>query len=201
MELSAQHMITGTIRFGYSLLYALLIGYGLEVGSTLYSSVDPALPTDFASCSYSVSEWSYIPLYPVVAITTAITTGATVRQWPSIIMCSCLGMAVTYFVGKVISESQIVASIAAFVIGLFGRLYYRVTGDLALVPLCSAMGLLTAGNIGVKGVYLLMQESNDGGSFALQMVMTSLAIAIGLFASALIPFYPKSKRRIVNLSY
>ncbi|KAI8575685.1 hypothetical protein K450DRAFT_260694 [Umbelopsis ramanniana AG] len=201
MEFSAQHMITGTIRFGYSLLYALLVGYGLEVGSALYSSVDPALPSDFASCSYPVSEWFYIPLYPIVAITSGMTSGATARQWPAIIACSCFGMGVTYFVGKVVSDSQIVATIGAFAIGLFGRIYYRITGELALVPLCSAMGLLTAGNIGVKGVYLLMQESDDGGSLALQMVVTSVAIAIGLFAAALIPIFPRHKGRSVNLSY
>jgi uncharacterized membrane protein YjjB (DUF3815 family) len=201
MELSAQHMITGTIRFGYSLLYALFIGYGLEIGSSLYTGLDPGIPSDFGSCSNPVSQWFFVPLYPIVAITTGMTFGASVRQWPSIVLCACLGMTVTYFVGKVISDTQIVATIGAFSIGLFGNLYYRITSDLALVPLCSAMALLTSGNIGVKGAYLLIQEENDGGSFAMQMVICSLGIAVGLFAAALLPVFSKHKRRNINLSY
>lgn len=201
MELSARHMITGTIRFGYSMLYALFIGFGLEIGSSLYTALDPGRPSDLGSCNDPVSPWFYIPLYPVVAITVGMTFGASVRQWPAIVLCSCLGMTVTYFAGTAISQSQLVATIGAFSIGMFGKLYSRITGDLALVPLCAGMALLTSGNIGVQGAFLLVQEGNDGGSFAMQMVTCSLGIAVGLFAASLIPVFPKAKGRPVNFSY
>jgi uncharacterized membrane protein YjjB (DUF3815 family) len=201
MELSSQHMITGTVRFGYSLLYSLFIGYGLEIGSSLYTAIDPGIPSDFATCNNPVSEWVYIPLFPIVAIATGMTFGARVRQWPSVTICACLAMTVAYFASKVIVESQIVATIGAFSIGLFGNIYYRLTGELTLVPLCSGMVLLTTGNIGVKGAFLLIQENNDGGTFAMEMVLGSLGIAVGLFAAALLPTFPKHKHRSINLSF
>lgn len=194
-------MITGTVRFGYSLLYSLFIGYGLEIGSSLYTAIDPGIPSDFATCNNPVSPWVYIPLFPIVAITTGMTFGARIGQWPSVIICACLAMTVAYFAGKVIVESQVVATIGAFSIGIFGNIYYRLTGELALVPLCAGMVLLTTGNIGIKGAFLLIQENDDGGTFAMEMVLGSLGIAVGLFAAALLPTFPKHKHRSINLSY
>lgn len=201
MELSAKHVITGTIRFVYALIYALFIGYGLEIGTSIYDAVDPSSsPTDFDTCAGSVPHYLYFILFPFVAITMAMTLGATTQQWPSMVCCSSIGFFVTMIASKVITNYQIVGTVSAFSVGLFGNLYLKVTGDLALVPLSCGIVLLVPGSVGIQGAYFLIRQDDQGTSFAIQMVVASLGIAVGLFTATLM-VYPKGRRRWVYLSY
>lgn len=202
MELSARHVITGTIRFAYALIYALFIGYGLEIGTSIYEAIDTtSSPIDFDTCTGSMPHWLYLIFYPFVAISMAMTLGATPTQWPSMICCSAVGFGTALIVGKVIADYQIIGTISAFSIGLFGNLYLKVTGELALVPLSCAIVLLVPGSVGVQGAYYLIKQDEQGTSFAVQMVVASLGIAVGLFAATLV-VYPKGpKQRRVYLSY
>ncbi|KAI8137426.1 hypothetical protein BJV82DRAFT_525347 [Fennellomyces sp. T-0311] len=201
MELSAKHVITGTIRFVYALIYALFIGYGLEIGTSIYDAVDPSSsPTDFDTCISTMPHWLYIVMFPFVAISMATTLGATMDQWPSMICCSAIGFGTTMITSKVITNYQIVGTISAFSVGLFGNLYLKVTGDLALVPLSCGIVLLVPGSVGIQGAYYLIRQDDQGTSFAIQMVVASLGIAVGLFTATLL-VYPKGKRQRVYLSY
>ena len=186
MELSARHVITGTVRFVYSMIYALFIGYGLEIGTSLYEAVDPrSSPAEFNSCNGSVPPWLYTVLFPFMAISMAINLNATVRQWPSMVCCSAVGFGVSVIASKLISNTQIVGSVSAFAVGIFGNVYYKITGDLALVPLSCGIVSLVPGSIGIQGAYFLIRQDDQGVSFATQMVVASLGISVGLFAATL----------------
>lgn len=186
MELSARHVITGTIRFVYSMIYALFIGYGLEIGTSLYEAVDSrSSPSDFDVCTGSVPPWVYSALFPFLAISMSINLGATVGQWPSMVCCSAIGFGVSVIMSKLVSNSQIVGTISAFSVGLFGNLYYKVTGELAVVPLSCGIASLVPGSIGIQGAYFLIHQDDQGISFATQMVVASLGISVGLFAATL----------------
>ncbi|KAI7886081.1 DUF1212-domain-containing protein [Lichtheimia hyalospora FSU 10163] len=201
MELSAKHVITGTIRFIYALIYALFIGYGLEIGTSIYDALDPSSsPTNFDTCAGSMPPWIYVGMFPFVAISMATTLGATLQQWPSMVFCSAVGFGTTLIASRVITNYQIVGTISAFSVGLFGNLYLKVTGDLALVPLSCGIVLLVPGSVGIQGAYFLIRQDDQGTSFAIQMVVASLGIAVGLFTATLL-VYPKGKRRYLYLSY
>lgn len=130
----------------------------------------------------------------------AMTLGATMHQWPSMVCCSAVGFGMTLITSKVISDYQIVGTISAFSVGLFGNLYLKVTGDLALVPLSCGIVSLVPGSVGIQGAYYLIRQDDQGTSFAIQMVVASLGIAVGLFAATLI-VYPRGRRPWVYLSY
>ncbi|KAI8086834.1 cyclin-domain-containing protein [Gilbertella persicaria] len=201
MELSARHVITGTIRFVYAMVYSLFIGYGLEIGTSLYDAMDKrSVPTEFGVCSGSVPSWLYTLLFPFMAISLSIHLGANIDQWPSMICCSAIGFGVSVITSKVIPNFQIVGTISAFSVGLFGNLYFKVTGDLALIPLSCGITSLVPGSIGVRSAYLLIRQDDQGISFATQMVVSSLGISVGLFAATL-AISPNEKKRVAYLSY
>lgn len=219
MELSARQIAAGTIRFVYSVIYAFILGYGLQIGSSLYGTINPNSDST-GHCMPGVSEWIYIPFLPFLAISIAMTFGASAKQWPSMICCSIIAFVIVFFLNKVISDYQIAASISAFAIGLYANLALKVTKTPPLVPLSCGITLLVPGGIGklvgfillgndsytnqsaigVRGAYhLLMDDDPDGSAFALHMVVVALGIAVGLFASTMI-IYPRSKRRSIYVS-
>ncbi|OAD80105.1 hypothetical protein PHYBLDRAFT_15228, partial [Phycomyces blakesleeanus NRRL 1555(-)] len=201
MELSAKHIITGTVRFVYSLIYALFIGYGLEIGTSLYDALDlSAPPATFDTCTGCVPHWLNLALFPLVAICMATTLGATFRQWPCMVFSAAVGFGVSLMTSKVISNYQVVGTISAFSVGIFGNLYLKVTGDLALVPLSCGIISLVPGSVGIQGAYFLIRQDDQGTSFAIQMVVASLGIAVGLFAATLV-VYPKGPKRSVYATY
>ncbi|KAM3585965.1 pheromone-regulated protein prm10 [Umbelopsis sp. WA50703] len=199
MELSARQIAAGTIRFVYSVIYAFILGYGLQIGSSLYGTLNPVSDST-GLCEPGISEWYYVPLLPLLAISIAMTFGASVKQWPSMIVCCIIAFIIVFFLNKVITDYQIAASISAFAIGLYANLALKVTRTPPLVPLCCGITLLVPGGIGVRGAYhLLMDDDPDGSAFALNMVVVALGIAVGLFASTMI-IYPRSKRRSIYVS-
>ncbi|KAI8584123.1 hypothetical protein K450DRAFT_168768 [Umbelopsis ramanniana AG] len=196
MELSARQIAAGTIRFVYSVIYAFILGYGLQIGSSLYGTINPNSDST-GHCMPGVSEWFYIPFLPFLAISIAMTFGASAKQWPSMICCSIIAFVIVFFLNKVISDYQIAASISAFAIGLYANLALKVTKTPPLVPLSCGITLLVPGGIGAY--HLLMDDDPDGSAFALHMVVVALGIAVGLFASTMI-IYPRSKRRSIYVS-
>lgn len=218
MELFARQIAAGTIRFVYSVIYAFILGYGLKIGSSLYGTINPNSDST-GHCMPGISEWYYVLFMPFLAISIAMTFGASVKQWPSMICCCIIAFAIIFFLSKVISDYQIAASISAFAIGLYANLALKVTRTPPLVPLSCGITLLVPGGIGksfyrcdearshiymvvsgVRGAYhLLMDDDPDGSAFALHMVVVALGIAVGLFASTMI-IYPRSKRRSIYVS-
>jgi uncharacterized membrane protein YjjB (DUF3815 family) len=201
MELSARHVITGTLRFVYAMIYALFIGYGLEIGTSIYDAIDPATsPSEFDVCSGTVPPWLYTALFPFMAVSLSINMGATVRQWPSMVCCAAVGFGVSVIMSKLITNFQIVGTISAFAVGVFGNIYFKVTGDLALVPLSCGIVSLVPGSVGIQGAYFLIRQDDQGISFAIQMVVASLGISVGLFAASL-AVTKNEKKRLAYLSY
>lgn len=147
MELSARQIAAGTIRFVYSVIYAFILGYGLQIGSSFYGSINPNSDST-GNCLPSVSEWYYVLFLPFLAISIAMTFGASVKQWPSMICCGVIAFVIIFFLNKVISDYQIAASISAFAIGLYANLALKVTRTPPLVPLSCGITLLVPGGIG-----------------------------------------------------
>lgn len=59
-----------------------------------------------------------------------------------------IAFTLSYFLGRVVQDGQIVGSIAAFAIGLYSNFSLKVTGEPPLAPLCVGITLLVPGSIG-----------------------------------------------------
>ncbi|KAG0230483.1 hypothetical protein BGW42_000904 [Actinomortierella wolfii] len=205
MELSSRYMVSGSVRMFYSLIYCLFLGFGLSIGSQLWDVfTDPPQEGDPKTgyCHPATEPWRWA-LFPFLAIAFNVQLHATPRQWPVMVICSAVGLAVSEILGKYWPSSlYISAAVSAFVSGLIGNIYERLTHELAFVPILGAILLIVPGGMGVRSSLLLLEESSagQGTAFALQMILVALGIAVGLFASTLV-VYPLGKKRNVLLTF
>ncbi|KAG0045925.1 hypothetical protein BGZ83_008859 [Gryganskiella cystojenkinii] len=205
MELSSRYMISGSVRMFYSLIYCLFLGFGLSIGSNLWDVFREPPPGDLKMgyCHPATEPWRWI-LFPLLAIAFSVQLYATPKQWPVMVICSSVGYAVSEFAGMYWPHSlHIAAAVSAFVVGLLGNIYERLTHELAFIPILGAILLIVPGGMGVRSSLLLLDQSGNasqGTTFALQMILVALGIAVGLFASTLV-VYPLGKKRNALLTF
>lgn len=132
----------------YAVFYAFQLAYGLQIGSSVYNAIDPNSSEEGLCGQTLVSPWFYIPLLPILSIAIALSYGSSHKQWISQIISVAIAFGISYFLGKVIPDGQIVGSIAAFAIGLYSNFALKVTGEPPLAPLCVGVTLLVPGSIG-----------------------------------------------------
>ncbi|RCI02585.1 hypothetical protein CU098_006441, partial [Rhizopus stolonifer] len=200
IELSARQVTTGIVRLVYSIFYAFQLAYGLQMGSNVYSAVDPKA-SEFGLCNQTaVSPWYLFLLLPILSITLSLSYGSSKKQWVSQGVSATIAFCISFFLSKVIPDGQIVTSIAAFVIGLYSNFALKITGEPPLAPLCVGVTLLVPGSIGVRGAYSVLHQTDTSHiAFPLQMLSIALGLSAGLFASAMI-VYPTGKKRSMYIS-
>lgn len=147
MEITSRQVTTGTIRLTYAIILAFMLAYGLQIGSRLYLTLDADVADD-GFCGPPVSPWFYIPLVPVMSISIGLSYGSSRHQYASQICCATIGFCVLYFLGKVVSDAQILSTIAAFAMGLYSNFACKLTEEPPLGPLCVGITLLVPGSIG-----------------------------------------------------
>jgi len=132
MELSSRYMISGSVRMFYSLIYCLFLGFGLSIGSNLWDVFKEPPPGDLKMgyCHPATEPWRWI-LFPFLAIAFNVQLYATPKQWPVMVVCSSVGYAVSEIAGMYWPHSlHIAAAVSAFVVGLLGNIYERLTHEL-----------------------------------------------------------------------
>ncbi|KAG0069966.1 hypothetical protein BGZ90_012814 [Linnemannia elongata] len=203
LELSSRHMISGSVRLFYAIIFSLLLGYGLTIGASLWNlfdhssspQVDPVCPNPLDP------KWNIL-FVPVFAITLNIWLKAHPRQWVLATILSILGYMVSYSSSTWgHAKTEVSSALASFAIGLCGNLYQRATHQLTFQAVVCAVFFLVPGSLGLKSALALFTDDMAGGvNFALQMVITAIAISVGLFASALV-VYPMGKARSAQMTF
>ncbi|RKP33165.1 hypothetical protein BJ085DRAFT_27750 [Dimargaris cristalligena] len=201
MELASRCISSGAIRLFYALTIAILMGYGLLLGVELWHIFDDFQVSSKASCA-SISSWWYFLLMPAIAVSFNIQLQAAPRQWPVMTLTLACGFTTFYFITLYVHSVIAAPAISSFVIGMVGNIYAALTGEPAVVPVLPAILLLVPGSLGVRGTLAFLQQSqNDGLLFAINMIMTSLGITVGLFAAAIVSLslLPATRRRRTDL--
>ncbi|RCH92121.1 hypothetical protein CU097_008290 [Rhizopus azygosporus] len=200
IELSARQVTTGIVRLVYSIFYAFQLAYGLQMGSSVYGAIDPNV-SEYGLCDQPpVSPWFALALLPTLSIALSLSYGSSRKQYISQCVAAAIAFCLSFFLGKVIPDGQIVGSIAAFVVGLYSNFALKVTGEPPLAPLCVGLTLLVPGSIGVRGAYSVLHKTDTGHiAFPLQMLSIALGLSAGLFASAM-TVYPSGKKRSMYIS-
>ncbi|KAI8338948.1 hypothetical protein BC941DRAFT_350521 [Chlamydoabsidia padenii] len=207
MEITSKHMVAGAVRLIHVVFYSFLLAYGLELGSYLYDAFYPNTSTDgycpVNNAPYSPvvpPEWAIIPLFPVMTCGLSMTFGSAPRQWPSEIIAAALGFGATYFLRRFIPDPPILNAISSFLVGLYGHVALKLTGQPPISPISVGVSMLVPGSIGVRGAFGMLHQSEEGKSnFALQMLNIAIGLSVGLFASGMV-IYPAGKRRSLYIS-
>ncbi|KAF9923409.1 hypothetical protein FBU30_006543 [Linnemannia zychae] len=207
LELSSRHIISGSVRLFYAIVFSLLLGYGLTIGQSLWSLFDHSNSENKGRFTTECPNAPLNPLWnilfvPFFAISLNIWLKAHPRQWFLATVFSIVGYAVSYtssvYGG---AKTEVSSALAAFAIGFCGNVYQRLTHQLTFQAVVCAVFFLVPGSIGLKGAMAWFTDDMSGGiNFALQMVVTAIAISVGLFASAL-TVYPMGKRRSAQMTF
>ncbi|KAF9084924.1 hypothetical protein BGX29_002262 [Mortierella sp. GBA35] len=183
LELSSRHIISGSSLFDHS----------TRDDESKFSAECPNAPLN--------PLWNIL-FVPFFAISLNIWLKAHPRQWLLATVLSIVRYAVSYtssVYGGV--KSEVSSAVAAFAIGLCGNIYQRLTRQLTFQAVVCAVFFLVPGSIGLKGAMAWFTEDMSGGmNFALQMVVTAIAISVGLFTSAL-AIYPMGKTRSAQMTF
>ncbi|KAF8941575.1 hypothetical protein EDD21DRAFT_363453 [Dissophora ornata] len=204
MELSSRHMISGSVRLFYAVIFSLLLGYGLTIGASLWNLIDPSSTPAAVTelCPESLDAKWNILFVPAFAITLNISLKAHPRQWPLAMVLSVLGYVISYATATWGgAKTEVSSALASFAIGFCGNIYQRMTHQLTFQAVICAVFFLVPGSMGLKGAMAWFTDDMAGGvNFALQMVVTAIAISVGLFASALV-VYPMGKARSAQMTF
>ncbi|KAF9424999.1 hypothetical protein BGZ94_007934 [Podila epigama] len=203
LELSSRHMISGSVRLFFAIIFSLLLSYGLTIGANLWLLVDPSsTPSTTGECGTSLDAKWNILFVPLFAISLNVWLKAHPRQWILATILSIVAYSVSFTTSKFAgAKPEVSSALAAFSIGFFGNIYQRLTHQLTFQAVVCAVFFLVPGSIGLKtGVALFTDDMAGGVNLALQMVIAAIAISVGLFASALV-VYPMGKARSAQMTF
>ncbi|KAJ1958791.1 pheromone-regulated protein prm10, partial [Dispira parvispora] len=192
-ELASRNIISGSVRLFYSLIVAFLIGFGLTLGTNLYTSAGHTIPTESYTCQ-PVSQFYWFLLFPIVATSFNASLQANYWDYIPMTLISAAGFTVSHFATMYFDSEYLAPAIASFVIATLSNLYSRLFRQMAINNILAGILMLVPGSLGVKGsLALLTDEKSQAYLFALQMVIISLSVSVGLFASSLV-VYPMGKK-------
>ncbi|KAF9579066.1 hypothetical protein BGW38_004838, partial [Lunasporangiospora selenospora] len=178
LELSSRHIISGSVRLFYAVIFSLLLGYGLTIGASLWTLFDHSHTSEqehkfSAECPSAQLDPKWNILFvPLFAISLNIWLKAHPRQWLLATVLSSVGYAVSYcsstYGG---TKTEVSSALAAFAIGFLGNVYQRLTRQLSFQAVVCAVFFLVPGSMGLKGAMAWFTDDMSGGvNLALQMV-------------------------------
>ncbi|KAK6514176.1 hypothetical protein TWF506_008588 [Arthrobotrys conoides] len=215
LELQSRNLVAGSVRMFYAIIYSLLLGFGITIGTALYGAVD-SKATSSKSCSNVMSDYYKFLFVLVFTLCLNVLNQCKWKQLPMSIGISIAGFAVSFFATRRFPTNvQIANALGAFTIGAIGNLYSRLSHQIAFTSIVPAIfiqvpsglaaqgglisGLDSADSLTNKTVTtspeaLQSQFNNTIANVALGMIQVGIGISVGLFFAA-IAVYPFGKRR------
>ncbi|PWW78311.1 DUF1212-domain-containing protein [Tuber magnatum] len=214
LELQSRNLVAGSVRMLYAIVYSLLLGFGITIGSALYGLFDRNA-TSATTCQDPLDwKWNFLFVPPFAWCLLTINQ-ARWRQAPVMIAISMAGYVVNFFSSqRFTNQPQVANSLGAFAVGVLGNLYSRVGHGLAFAAMLPAIfvqvpsGLAAQGSLisGIQTADAMVDkpsakpapESDQFNSIVLDvgfsMIQVAIGITVGLFAAALV-VYPFGKKR------
>ncbi|KAI8071428.1 hypothetical protein BC940DRAFT_168560 [Gongronella butleri] len=210
-ELVSRQMVCGSVRLVYTIIYSFLLGYGVSMGSALYTTIDSTRYPVSPQCAYDASSTAPMPLesawyqfitVPLFALGYCLYVKARPNRWPIMFFVALLGYVVNYCMRRWINNvpSQVIQVVPSFVIGVAGHLLTRFTRRMSFDAVLLAIFYLVPSSLGVKAALGFFGHDTSspasdtigmqGADFALAMIESSIGITVGLFLATLI-VYPR----------
>ncbi|KAM5453474.1 hypothetical protein MaudCBS49596_002677 [Microsporum audouinii] len=200
LELQSQNILAGSVRLVYAIIYSLVLGFGMMLGTTFYGKIDHNASSAYV-CPNSSGRNEYAHNFPaVIAFTICLTliNQAKWKQVPIMALFSFVGYLVNFFISKAFPHNlQIANCMGAFAIGIMGNLYSRLGHGLAAAAMLPGIlvqvpsGLAASGSL-VSGLAFANQASsgsntavNETMSTATSTIASATVAATTAIASAL----------------
>ncbi|KAI9007917.1 hypothetical protein CLU79DRAFT_777507 [Phycomyces nitens] len=209
IELVSRQLVSGVVRMVYAILYSFLLGYGVEMGSQLYGTIEPesiSAQGQSPECQHALSagtcitvenQWFYFLTVPLFALAYCVYLRARPSRWPTMVFVSVCGFVVNWALScHAKAPQQVLQVVPSFAVGLIGNLLTKFTGKMSFDAVLLAIFYLVPGSLGLKAALGLFgtsasnEYSNQGAGFALSMIESAIGITVGLFVATLV-VYPR----------
>ena len=125
LELQSKHIVAGSVRMVYAIIYSLFLGFGITIGTVLYGMMDKNA-TSRTTCHDPMSTNFYYLFVPAFAICLQIVNQAKYKQMPSMTVIAFIGWVVNFHSSKYFkSSAQVSNTLGALAIGIAANVHAR----------------------------------------------------------------------------
>ncbi|GAA5806825.1 hypothetical protein MFLAVUS_000173 [Mucor flavus] len=209
LEIAAGEIASGTLRLITSLVYSLLIGFGLAIGASIHKIIFPALElisADTQQCENGISPYYHIAFVPMFAIANTIILKGHPSKFPIILSLAALAHCVHFFGLQWFVTYQHVATVlAAFSVAIISNIYARIRPTVGFVDMITGLLFLVPGSVGVASsistftskvhtneLNIILNAGSQGVIFATHMMIITVSVSVGLVLAAAV-IYPIRK--------
>lgn len=209
LEIAAGEVASGTLRLITSLVYSLLIGFGLAIGASIHKLIFPALDlisADTQQCENGISPYYHFAFVPMFAIANIIILRGHPSKIPVILFLAALAHAVHFLALQYFVSYQHVATVlAAFAVAIASNFYARFRPTVGFVDMITGLLFLVPGSVGVASsistftskvhtneLSIILNAGQQGIIFATHMMIITVAVSVGLVLAA-VAVYPIRK--------
>ncbi|KAL6709799.1 hypothetical protein ACN47E_000584 [Coniothyrium glycines] len=125
LELQSKHIVAGSVRMVYAIIYSLFLGFGITIGTVLYGMMDKHA-TSRTTCHNPMSTNLYYLFVPAFALCLMVVNQAKYKQMPSMTVIAFIGWVVNFHSSKYFkSNAQLSNTLGALAIGLAANIHAR----------------------------------------------------------------------------
>lgn len=126
LELQSRSIVAGSVRMVYAIIYSLFLGFGITIGTAIYSIIDSSAVSTTQCKDPTPQYWSFV-FVPAFTMCLIIINQAKRRQAPVMMVISFAGYIVNYLSSQRFNgNTQVSNTLGALAIGVLANLNSRV---------------------------------------------------------------------------
>jgi uncharacterized membrane protein YjjP (DUF1212 family) len=125
LELQSKHIVAGSVRMVYAIIYSLFLGFGITIGTVLYGMMDKNA-TSKTTCDDPMSSHYYYLFVLAFALCLMVVNQAKYKQMPSMAIIALIGYVVNFHSSQYFkANAQVSNTLGALAIGIAANVHAR----------------------------------------------------------------------------
>ena len=125
LELQSRHIVAGSVRMVYAIIYSLFLGFGITIGTVLFGMMYKDA-TSSTTCSSSMSSHWYYFFVLAFSLCLIIINQAKYKQIPAMLVIALIGYVVNFHSSQYFKKNaQVSNTLGALAIGVTANLHAR----------------------------------------------------------------------------
>lgn len=125
LELQSKHIVAGSVRMVYAIIYSLFLGFGITIGTVLYGMMDKNA-TSKTTCDDPMSSHFYYLFVLAFALCLMVVNQAKYKQMPSMAIIALIGYVVNFHSSQYFkANAQVSNTLGALAIGIAANVHAR----------------------------------------------------------------------------
>ncbi|KAF2624500.1 DUF1212-domain-containing protein [Macroventuria anomochaeta] len=125
LELQSKHIVAGSVRMVYAIIYSLFLGFGITIGTVLYGMMDKNA-TSNTTCTDPMSSHFYYLFVLAFSLCLMVVNQAKYKQMPSMAIIALIGYVVNFHSSQYFkANAQVSNTLGALAIGIAANVHAR----------------------------------------------------------------------------